>query len=60
MSCCRSEEGGRPHPSLKRSVVLAPSVPSPRSVLPGLNVVLCDLRQGAQVLPAQGRQQHDE
>ena len=31
-----------------------------QSVLPGLNVVLCDLGQGAQVLPAQGRQEHDE
>ena len=29
-------------------------------MLPGLNVVLCDLGQGAQVLPAQGRQEHDE
>lgn len=25
-----------------------------------LNIVFCDLRQGAQVLPAQGGQEHDE
>ena len=31
-----------------------------QSVLPGLNVVLRDLGHGAQVLPAQGRQEHDE
>lgn len=31
-----------------------------QSVFSSLNIVFCDLGQGAQVLPAQGGQEHDK
>lgn len=31
-----------------------------KSVFSSLNIVFCDLGQGAQILPAQGSQQHDK